>query len=61
MTNPSLYPSAPFLFSHVVAANSPHYRAILDVFATAKRQFRLHLDLATDTGSLRIPRFSHYE
>jgi len=43
MTNPSLYPSAPLLFSHVVAANSPHYRAILDVFATAKRQFRLHL------------------
>jgi uncharacterized protein (TIGR02677 family) len=27
----------------VIAENRPHYRAILDVFATAKRQFRLHL------------------
>jgi uncharacterized protein (TIGR02677 family) len=43
MTAPSLHPSAPQLFSHVIADNSPHYRAILDVFATAKRQFRLHL------------------
>lgn len=43
MTNPSLHPSTPLLFSHVLAENSPHYRAILDVFATAKRQFRLHL------------------
>lgn len=43
MTNPSLPPSTPLLFSHVIAENSPHYRAILDVFATAKRQFRLHL------------------
>lgn len=43
MTNPALHPSTPLLFSHVIAENSPHYRAILDVFATAKRQFRLHL------------------
>ena len=43
MTSPSLHPSAAVLFSHVIAENSPHYRAILDVFATAKRQFRLHL------------------
>jgi len=39
----SLHPSAALLFSHVMAENGPHYRAILDVFATAKRQFRLHL------------------
>jgi uncharacterized protein (TIGR02677 family) len=43
MTASSLHPSAPQLFSHVVAENGPLYRAILDVFATAKRQFRLHL------------------
>ncbi len=43
MTASSLHPSAPLLFSHVIAENSLHYRAILDVFATAKRQFRLHL------------------
>src|SRR5665213_3983643 len=35
--------SAPALFSHVVADNAPLYRAILDVFAASKRQFRLHL------------------
>jgi uncharacterized protein (TIGR02677 family) len=35
--------SAPALFSHVVAENAPLYRAILDVFAASKRQFRLHL------------------
>jgi uncharacterized protein (TIGR02677 family) len=43
MSNPAMHPSAPLLFSHVIAENSPHYRAILGVFATAKRQFRLHL------------------
>jgi uncharacterized protein (TIGR02677 family) len=31
------------LFSHVTAEKSPVYRAIMDVFATSKRQFRLHL------------------
>ncbi len=31
------------LFSHVVADNASIYRAIMDVFAAAKRQFRLHL------------------
>lgn len=35
--------SASALFSHVVAENAPLYRAILDAFAAAKRQFRLHL------------------
>lgn len=35
--------SAPALFGHVMADNAPLYRAILGVFATAKRQFRLHL------------------
>jgi uncharacterized protein (TIGR02677 family) len=35
--------SASNLFSHVQADNAPTYRAILDVFAAAKRQFRLHL------------------
>src|SRR6202035_3801291 len=35
--------SAPALFSHVMADNAPLYRAILDVFAASKRQFRLHL------------------
>jgi uncharacterized protein (TIGR02677 family) len=35
--------SAPALFNHVVADNAPLYRAILDVFAASKRQFRLHL------------------
>ena len=38
-----LHPSAPLLFSHVTAENRAQYRAILDVFAAAKRQFRLHL------------------
>ncbi len=35
--------AAPALFSHIVADNAPLYRAILDVFAASKRQFRLHL------------------
>ena len=35
--------STPALFSHVIADNTPLYRAILDVFAASKRQFRLHL------------------
>src|SRR4051794_13570742 len=43
MTTHSLDPAAPWLFSHLVAENSSNYRAILNVFATAKRQFRLHL------------------
>lgn len=43
MTGPSLHPSTTVLFSHLTAENSPHYRAILDLFAAAKRQFRLHL------------------
>jgi len=43
MTSPSLHSTTAVLFSHVIAENSPHYRAILDVFAAAKRQFRLHL------------------
>jgi uncharacterized protein (TIGR02677 family) len=43
MPPPSLPRSAPALFSHVIADNAPLYRAILDVFAASKRQFRLHL------------------
>jgi uncharacterized protein (TIGR02677 family) len=35
--------STPALFSHVIADNAPLYRAILDLFAASKRQFRLHL------------------
>jgi len=31
------------LFRHVTTENAPLYRAIMDVFAGAKRQFRLHL------------------
>jgi len=31
------------LFRHVTAENAPMYRAIMDVFAQAKRQYRLHL------------------
>jgi uncharacterized protein (TIGR02677 family) len=43
MTTTSLPSSAATLFGHVMAENAPLYRAILDVFAAAKRQFRLHL------------------
>jgi uncharacterized protein (TIGR02677 family) len=43
MPSHTLPGSAPALFSHVVADNAPLYRAVLDVFAAAKRQFRLHL------------------
>ncbi len=35
--------STPALFGHVIVDNAPLYRAILDVFAASKRQFRLHL------------------
>src|SRR5260370_1482542 len=50
--------SAPALFSHVMADNAPLYRAILDVFAASKRQFRLHLrpdDVLPDAPWLRGP------
>jgi uncharacterized protein (TIGR02677 family) len=43
MSSHTLPQSAASLFSHVVADNAPLYRAILDVFAASKRQFRLHL------------------
>jgi uncharacterized protein (TIGR02677 family) len=43
MLSHTLPRSAPALFSHVIADNAPSYRAILDVFAASKRQFRLHL------------------
>jgi len=43
MSSHTLPRAAPALFSHVVADNAPLYRAILDVFAASKRQFRLHL------------------
>ena len=35
--------SAAGLFSHVTANKAAFYRAIMDAFAAAKRQFRLHL------------------
>lgn len=35
--------SAGRLFAHVAADNAPLYRALMSVFAAAKRQFRLHL------------------
>jgi uncharacterized protein (TIGR02677 family) len=43
MSSRPLPRSASALFSHVMADNAPLYRAILDVFAASKRQFRLHL------------------
>jgi len=43
MSSHPLPRSASALFSHVMADNAPLYRAILDVFAASKRQFRLHL------------------
>lgn len=43
MVTPSLPPSAAGLFSHVTAEKMAFYRAVMDVFAAAKRQFRLHL------------------
>jgi len=43
MSSHPLPRAAAELFSHVVADNAPLYRAILDVFAASKRQFRLHL------------------
>jgi uncharacterized protein (TIGR02677 family) len=43
MTRPSLPPSTAALFSHVTAEKAALYRAIMEVFAAAKRQFRLHL------------------
>lgn len=39
----SLPDSATDLFSHVTADKAARYRAILEVFAAAKRRFRLHL------------------
>ena len=43
MPSGPLPPSTADLFSHLTADKSGTYRVILDVFATAKRQFRLHL------------------
>jgi uncharacterized protein (TIGR02677 family) len=43
MQETSLPPSAASLFSHVTAEKTAVYRVIMEVFATAKRQFRLHL------------------
>jgi hypothetical protein len=43
MTARSLPEAAAPLFSHVTADKAATYRAIMDVFAAAKRQFRLHL------------------
>lgn len=43
MQGTSLPPSASSLFSHVTAEKCAVYRAIMEAFAAAKRQFRLHL------------------
>jgi uncharacterized protein (TIGR02677 family) len=43
MPLPNLPPSAATLFSHVTVEKMGFYRAIMDMFASAKRQFRLHL------------------
>jgi uncharacterized protein (TIGR02677 family) len=43
MLTHALPASATWLFSHVTADKAAVYRAIMDVFAAAKRQFRLHL------------------
>lgn len=43
MQGTGLPPSAASLFSHVTAEKAAIYRAIMEVFAAAKRQFRLHL------------------
>src|SRR5579859_3058742 len=43
MSSTDLPPSAATLFSHVTAEKAALYRAIMDLFAAAKRQFRLHL------------------
>jgi hypothetical protein len=43
MSSNPLPRSASALFSHVMADHAPLHRAILDVFAASKRQFRLHL------------------
>jgi hypothetical protein len=40
--------AAAALFSHLVADNAALYRAILDVFAASKRQFRLRLATGSD-------------
>jgi hypothetical protein len=47
MQETSLPPSAASLFSHVTAEKTAVYRVIMEVFATAKRQFRLHLRVST--------------
>lgn len=43
MTRATLPSSANALFSHVTADKAALYRAIMEAFAAAKRQFRLHL------------------
>jgi uncharacterized protein (TIGR02677 family) len=43
MPPPDLPPATASLFSHITADKSPAYRAIMELFAAAKRQFRLHL------------------
>ncbi len=43
MSASSLPPLAASLFSHVTAQKCASYRAIMEAFAAAKRQFRLHL------------------
>lgn len=54
----SLPPSTSGLFSHVTADKANLYRAILDTFAAAKRQFRLHLRPDEVLAETRWPRES---
>ena len=43
MQTTDLPASAASLFSHVTAEKTAVYRAVMEIFAAAKRQFRLHL------------------
>ena len=43
MQTTDLPASAVSLFSHVTAEKTGVYRAVMEIFAAAKRQFRLHL------------------
>lgn len=54
------------LFRHVTAERADLYRAIMDVFAQAKRQFRLHLrpdevraDAKWQDGVMPAPEVAH--
>lgn len=61
MASSPLPSSAAGLSSHVSAEKAELYRAILQVFVAAKRQFRLHLrpdEVLVETAIVRGGRFS---